>query len=173
MAKIAFNKLGLAKVFPVETFVWNEQTIEVKQFLPMEEKLDLISNIINDSVDENNYYNPCRIDVYKKVLILESYTNISFTEKQKENVCKLYDMTYNNGLYEEVCKLIDEKDLRWIDQAVDETVKSIYAYKNSFLGVLDVIKTDYSNMELDAMKIQEMFGEENLELLKNVMNKLG
>ena len=56
-------------------------SFEVKRFLPVEEKLDLISKIINYSVDENNYYNPCRIDIFKKILIVEAYTNISITDK--------------------------------------------------------------------------------------------
>ena len=30
---------------------WNEQKIEVKQYLPIEDKLDLVTKIINDSID--------------------------------------------------------------------------------------------------------------------------
>ena len=174
MAKVNFNKLNLPKTFPVEILNWNDQVIEVKTFLPAEEKMDLISNIINNAVDENNYYNPCRIDVFKKILILEVYTNISITDKQKESIGKLYDMIYNSGLFDKVCELINQKDLEWINQAVEETVKSIYSYKNSVLGILETMKTDYSNLELDASKIQEMIGnKENLSLLKDILENLG
>ena len=42
MAKVAFSKLGLKINNDVKTVVFNEQTIEVKQYLPIEEKLNLI-----------------------------------------------------------------------------------------------------------------------------------
>ena len=59
MAKVSFNKLGLTKEIPGMTFEWNNQTIEVKQYLSLDAKLELIQNIINATVDEHNYYNPC------------------------------------------------------------------------------------------------------------------
>ena len=174
MAKVSFNKLNLQKTYPVETINWNDQNIEVKTFLPMEDKLDLISKIINYSVDDNNYYNPCRIDIFKKILIIEAYTNISITDKQKESVGKLYDMIYNNGLFDSICEKINKKDLEWIHQSVQETVQSIYAYKNSVMGILDAIKNNYSNLEFDAKKIQELLGDENnLDFLRDVLDRLG
>ena len=43
MAKVPFTKLGLTKDTSVASFEWNGQTIEVKQYLPIQEKLDLIA----------------------------------------------------------------------------------------------------------------------------------
>ena len=56
MAKVSFTKLGLKKNEDVEIVEWNEQKIEVKQYLPIEDKLDLVTKIINDSIDTNNFY---------------------------------------------------------------------------------------------------------------------
>ena len=64
MAKVAFSKLGLKKTEEVEVIEWNEQKIEVKQYLPIEDKLDMIANIINQSADYNGYYNPARIYIF-------------------------------------------------------------------------------------------------------------
>jgi hypothetical protein len=47
MAKVAFNKLGLTKNTSVASFDWNGQTIEVKQYLPAQEKLNLIADVLN------------------------------------------------------------------------------------------------------------------------------
>ena len=44
--------------------------------------------------------------------IIDNYTNISFTEKQKEDVPKLYDAIYSSGLKDAVMKAIPEAE--WI-----------------------------------------------------------
>ena len=173
MAKVSFNKLGLKLNNDVKEFQFNGCVIEVKKFLPIEEKLNLITKIINCSVDDNNYYNPCRIDIFKTIFIFEAYTNITITEKQKENIYKLYDLICNSGLYQEIYSSINENEVKWINQAVEETVQSIYSYKNSVLGILHTIKEDYSNLELDASKIAEIINDPTqLTLLKDIVEKL-
>ena len=47
MAKVAFSKLGLKVNQDIKTIEFNGQNIEVKQYLPIQDKLRLISNIIN------------------------------------------------------------------------------------------------------------------------------
>ena len=42
MAKVPFTKLGLTKNTNVGSFEWNDQTIEVKGYLPIQEKMQLI-----------------------------------------------------------------------------------------------------------------------------------
>ena len=70
MAKISMTKLGLTKNNQVKEVSFNNQTIEVKQYLPVEEKLNMITDIINSSVDENSFYNPGRLHIYQVVNII-------------------------------------------------------------------------------------------------------
>ena len=65
MAKIAFSKLGLSVNKDVEEISWNGQIIEVKQYLPSNEKLEVCSKIINESVDDQNFYNPGRVAIFQ------------------------------------------------------------------------------------------------------------
>ena len=55
---------------------FNDQQIEVAQYLSIEKKLDLISDIINSSLDDNTYYNPCRIEIFMLTKIIEAYTGL-------------------------------------------------------------------------------------------------
>jgi hypothetical protein len=42
------------------------------------------------------------------------------------------------------------------------------------LGILETIKTDYSDLNLDATEIQSKLADpENMELLKNILSRLG
>jgi hypothetical protein len=82
MAKIAFTKLGLKVKDEVKTIECGEQIIEVKQYLPLDEKLNLIGDVINKSWDPNaNFYNPCQYEVLTTFYIVKKCTNIVFTEK--------------------------------------------------------------------------------------------
>ena len=98
MAKVSFTKLGLTKPQIFAELCINEQVIEVKGYLPVNEKLELISEIVSGAADENNFYNAPKGHVYFILGIVKYYTNITFTEKQLENPQKLYDLIVGNEL---------------------------------------------------------------------------
>lgn len=174
MAKIGFTKLGLKSNNEIQYIEFNEQIIEVKQYLPVEEKLELITNVLELSHDQNNFSNPVKVSVYTTLEIIEKYTNVNFTEKQKENPTKLYDLLVGNGFSAAVIKAIPELEYEEILTGIKRTIKSVYKYKNSILGILEAISQDYSNLNLDALQIQESLGDpENLQFLGEVMAKLG
>ena len=125
MAKVLFSKLGLTKNTDVVKVAWNDQQIEVKQYLPMSEKLDLISKIINLSVDDHGFYNPCRIHLFTVTEIIMAYAGITVTEKQKEDVCKLYDLFVGTGFAKVVMDAIPEEDTIWDVKCLEEINKAI------------------------------------------------
>ena len=175
MAKVSFTKLGLSKNQDIKTIIWNEQSIEVKQYLSINDKLNLISNVINYAHDGNkNFSNPIQVRVYTGLEVLYAYTNINFTEKQKEDTAKLYDLVKGSGLLDTVIENIPEKEYNNVINGIEDSIDAIYSYQNSILGILDTLKTDYSNLDFDASTIQEKLADpKNMELLKGIMAKLG
>ena len=174
MAKVAFSKLALKKQDKVNTIKIGNFDIEVKQYLPVNDKLDLIARVLNGAHDENNFPNPVKIEVIGALEIMMAYTNLSFTEKQKEDVAKLYDLLETNGVIDQVVSAIPEEEYNFIIDGIDDTIEAVYTYQNSVLGILDSVGQDYSNLELDAINIQQKLANtENLGLLKDVLTKLG
>ena len=174
MAKIAMTKLGLSKNNDIETVEFNGQKVEIKRYLPIEDKLKLVSDIINSSLDKNNFYNPGRIEIYQTLNIVINYTNINFTDKQKEDVYKLYDLLVGSGLADLVINAIPKSEISFIHDCTMETIRSIYAYNNSIMGILDNISSDYNTMNLDIDQLWKKMGDQNnLALLRNVMSNLG
>lgn len=174
MAKVSFTKLGLKKNEEVGILHINEQDIEVKQYLPINEKLELISSVINSAADENNFSNPVKENVFLTLEILYHYTNINFTDKQKEDPVKLYDLVVSSGLVNKVTDLIPEEELDEVINGLAQSVKAIYTYRNSALGILESISQDYSALNLDATEIQQKLADpDNMALLKQVLTKLG
>lgn len=175
MAKISFTKLGLTKNQETKTLIWNDQSIEIKQYLPISEVLTIVENVVNKSHNgSNNFSNPIQVEVYTTLEILFNYTNINFTDKQKEDVLKLYDLVIGSGLYKNVIDNIPKEEISHLTNTINSTIDAVYKYQNSILGILDTVKSDYGNLNLEATEIQEKLADpNNLSLLRDVVNKLG
>lgn len=177
MAKVGLTKLGLSIDKSIKEINWNDQIIEIKQYLPINDKLDLCSEIIKLSVDDSeNFYNYGKITIYTTIKIIEAYTNINFTEKQKEDRLGLYDLLVGSQLWAEVrSQMVQHSgDLFEIESTVKAVIDEVYKYKNSALGILQAVSEDYENLNFDAEAIQKKLGDkENVEFLKTVVDKLG
>lgn len=178
MAKVPFSKLqakvnnDVVKMTHLNT-AGEEIVYEVRKYLPLNEKLDLISRIVNQSIDNNGFYNPMRVKFNMVVETVFAYTNLSFTEKMKEDQFKLYDIFMSSGLFNDIVKIIDSE---WneIQEDTWSTIDNIYHYNNSVMGILDTVKADYDNLNFDASEIQQKLADpENMQLLKGVLAKLG
>ena len=174
MAKIGITKLALKRKNEVKTITINNNQIEIKQYLPVNEKLDLIARVINGAHDQNNFPNPIKIEVIGTLEMIMAYTNISFTEKQKEDIPKLYDLLEENGVIKDIISQIPEDEYNFIIDGINKTVDAVYTYNNSVLGILEAVSKDYSNLDFDATQIQKKMADpENLKLVKDVLTKLG
>ena len=179
MAKVPFSKLQVS-VNTKDTVLsycnksGEEIKYEVKSYLPFGEKLDLVSRIINHSIDNNSYYNPMRVKLFMSLEVVYAYTNLSFTEKMKDDPFKLYDILVSTGIFTDIINAIDDNDWEEIQESVWSTIDNIYKYRNSVIGILDTLKDDYSSLDFDATAIQAKLADpENMQLLKDVLAKLG
>lgn len=175
MAKIAYTKLNAKINTEVETISVEgcDSFVEVRQYLPVDEKLGLIGRVIELAHDNNNFSNPVKLNVYLELEIIYAYTNIAFTEKQKENITKLYDNLTSSGWVEKILKAIPVNELDILRSGLQDTVKAYYDYRNSVLGILETISADYSNLNFDIEKLSHnLVDGENIELIKNILDKL-
>lgn len=175
MAQINYTKLGLKPILDkVKIIEWNEEAhIEVKQYLPLSKKLEVLTTIIQNSGDGNGFYNSARIDFNITLELIFAYTNIKFTDKQKEDLEKLYDAFYSTGLAEDILYEIPDEEKAWFNKHVYKSIDKIYEYRNSVYGILDALKTDYNDLNLDVDKLREtLANDENVGFLKEVVDKL-
>lgn len=175
MAKVPFSKLKCKIDDSVkEVKLTDDITIEVKQYLPIEEKLGLISAAIMAAhMADENYQNPVKIKVFSELEIVFVYTNLNFTDKQKEDLPKLYDMLYSSGILEKIISAIPETEYNIIKNGIELSSEAIYKYQNSIMGLMENLKEDYQNVNFDMKNIQEIMESTDLSMLKEVINKLG
>lgn len=173
MPKVPFSKLNLKKIDKVQVVTINGLEIEVKQYLPVAEKLELIANVLNNSADDNNFANPVKTYVLSHLEIIYAYTNLSFTDKQKEDPAKLYDILETNGIIDSIILAMPPSEYDNLIEDITSTIDAYYKYKNSALGILEAATTDYKNLDLEASNIQKKIADpDNLTLLKDVITKL-
>lgn len=174
MAKVSFNKLNLKNNNEIVPINIGNVTIGVKQYLPVEEKFKLIASVLSDSYDvENNFANPLKQEVCFYIALIDYYTDINFTDKQREDIQDLYDKLVGNNVMHAIINAIPPVEFNRLIGALNTTCEAFYKYRTSALGILDVIKTDYDDLDLNAQKIKDKFSDpETAATIKELMSKL-
>lgn len=175
MAKLSFTKLNKIKSLPVAEIVIDDQKIIVEQYLPLEEKVNLITSVIEQSGNgEEGFFNIVKLEAYYIIEMIRAYTNISFTEKQLEDITKLYDAIKLNDIWSVVSEAIPESERKYIWDSILALAREITTYNNSVLGVLKAISNDRDNLNFDVKEIiNEIKDPEALTLLKSMLDKTG
>jgi len=63
--------------------------------------MELIAAVLNQCQDDNNFINEAKIALFMNLEMVFRYSNISFTEKQKEDPAKLYDLLAGSGFFDD------------------------------------------------------------------------
>ena len=58
------DKISYQDKIENKEITYDGQTFNVRSWIPMEDKLALIGNIINASIDDNTFYNPARLHIF-------------------------------------------------------------------------------------------------------------
>ena len=86
---------------------------------------------------------------------------------------KLYDILESNHIFDQVIEAIPKSEYKQIIEGVQDCSDAIYTYKNSLMGILEMVGQDYSQLNFDAEAIREKMADpENLAVLKDVMAKM-
>ena len=163
---ISYANMKLKPVTTTHKFEWNGNEIEVLDYLPIEDKYDLIMITLQKSL-EDGYYNPIRIDEFFHLHLIYMYTNINFTEKQKEDEHKLYDSLKSNGLIDAFIEQMNEFDYSELFNMLDDTKRELTEYKRSTNGLIQSLINDLPKQAEAMQKIVDNFDAEKYQ---NVIN---
>lgn len=166
MAKVSFTNLKLKVNTEVNTFQFgeNKTKIEVLKYLPIEDKNDLI-HIALQNAEEDGIYNDILLEMYFNLYIIYFYTNINFTDKQKEDPAKLYDQMQSNGLITSVIEAMDNDEYANLLTSLEVIRDANLTYKNTAGAVLQSIIQDLPrNMDAAAQIINNLNPEQFKEV---------
>lgn len=174
MAKLAFSKLNKIKSIPDKIIPTENGDLIVKQYLPLENKIDLIETVLDFSGSDEGFFNVVKLEAYFRIEMIKAYTNIAFTEKQLEDTQKLYDMIAVNGIWTIVESNIPEEEKDYIWDAIIEMADAIVEYNRSIGGMLKSLSYDYSALDDEAVNIQKKLKTPEMEaVLKHFLPEAG
>ena len=166
--KVSFASLGLKIDDAVkEVEIQENVKVNVKQYLSVSDKNDLIY-ITLQKAEENGIYNDFLLDVFFHLNLIYSYTNLSFTDKQRENEFKIYDMLNYNGIIDKVVAAIPEDEYKELWDAIDNIKKDTLTYKNTAGAVLQSVINDLPRNAAAAKEIVESWSPEKFAQIKSL-----
>lgn len=154
--KVSYANMKLKVNTSVKTFDFCGQKVEVLQYLPAQDKYDLLMITLQKSL-ENGVYNEFKLNLYFDLNLVYMYTNISFTEKQREDEFKLYDNLKSNGFFELFFQSLNEDEYNELFAQLN-AIKETNTYNRTSIGaVITKLIDDLPSNAEAAAKIVDGF----------------
>lgn len=155
--KVSYANMKLKTDKSVKTFDFEGNKIEILNYLPIENKYDLIMITLQKSEEDRIIYNPLKLDIYFHLHLIYMYSNLSFTDKQKEDELKLYDCLKSSGLMDLCIEAIEEDEYSYLFEMIQNTVDNYMTYRNTAAAVLQSIIQDLPKNAQAAADIVNSF----------------
>lgn len=169
MAKITFASMKLKTNVDIKEIQIGEHIVEVKQYLPIEDKNDLVQ-IALQKAEENGIYNEILLDMYFNLNLIYLYTNITFTDKQREDEAKLYDILESNGIIDKVAAALPENEYTELIGYMNQMKETILRYRNTAGAVLQSIIQDLPKNAAAAKELVDQFDPSKYQAVVDFAN---
>lgn len=133
--KVSYANMKLKTNTSINTFDFCGQKIEVLKYLPAQDKYDLLMVTFQKSL-EGNIYNEFKLNLYFELNLVYMYTNISFTDKQREDEFKLYDTLKSNGFFELFYSAMEETEYNDLFKQITDMKQTLEKGRGSVAGVI-------------------------------------
>ena len=154
--KVSYANMKLKTNTTVNTFQFCGQKIEVLNYLPAADKYDLLMITLQKSL-EGNIYNEFKLNLFFELNLVYMYTNISFTEKQREDEFKLYDTLKSNGFFELFYETMNEDEYNDLFEQITALKTTMEKSRGSVAGIIANLIEDLPANAEAAAKILESF----------------
>lgn len=163
-----YSDLGL-KVNSTEKQVklGNGVTINVKQYLPISDKMSLINIALENSICGDGYYDPVLLEMLFNVYVVFSYTDLEFTDEEKGEIGQIYDEMLSNGYIDKILNAIPENEYNELLGYLEEKRAAAERYKGS---LADAIQNLMTNLPKNAEAAQKIIDEFDENKYANVIN---
>ena len=110
--------------------------------------------------------------MYFHLNLVYLYTNLNFTDKQREDEEKIYDTLKSSGLLEEILKNIEPQEYNDLYSYLQENLAILQDYNKSFMSILSTFINDLPEQVDAAMKIVDEFDPEKFSAVTDFAKAL-
>ena len=148
------------------TVLITDTDIEVNQYISIEDKNSIITMALQNS-EEDTIYNECKLKMYFELYIAYMYSNIEFTEDDKNDPVKTYDTLVSNGVIQDIIAALPQVEYIELCNMLAITKENKMKYKNSIAATINHFITDLpANAEIAKNIIKEFNPEDFQEVIK-------
>lgn len=171
---IDYNDLGIETKVEEKTIkVYGDKELTVRNYLPMAEKIALISYVVDHALDESTgRFSPVRVGLFFDLAVAHFYGGINFPDEVK--ALDAYDALETNFVLNAIISAIPQDEYVSMRELVIETTNDIADYNSSFAGVMQIASQDADGL---GNQIEELLGKvknrEGMELLSEIKNVVG
>lgn len=162
MGKISYANMKLKVNNEIKTFDFNGNKIEVLSYLPIEDKFDLVMITLQQSL-VNEIYNSVKLEMHFNLNLVYMYTNISFTDKQKEDEEKIYNVLKTNGFFDKLLEVIPDDEYSELLGYIEEQIEKDMKYNLSTASIIRNIVNDLPAQAQAAMDIVNNFDQNKFQ----------
>ena len=166
-----FQDLNLQNNNEISTFTFRDisgvnHEVQVKHAIPITEVHDLIQVALQKS-KEDDIFNEVYLDVFFHLNIVYEYTNIQFSDEDREDEFKLYDLLEENDIFYKVIETMPEGAYQNLKGLLVAEMNRQLAYKNTAAAVIRSLIQDLPRQAQAAAKIVESFDPEKYQNVKD------
>lgn len=149
-----------------KTVKFGDTEIKVLQYLPISEKYDLMM-ITLQKAKEDKLYNSLLLDMYFHLNLVYLYSDIIFTEEDREDEQALYDTLVESGLLDIIINAIPNNEYETIFNYMNEYIKDDIHLSSSAGGVVSSIINDLPAQAQAMAEIINSFDEDKFQAVKD------
>ena len=164
MAKL--NEFNLKMNNQVNTFTIDNIQVNVKKYLPVSDKIDLIQ-VALQKAEEDDIYNEMKLDVYFHLNIIYLYTDIEIGQEEREDEMELYDILESNNIIDQVVAHMEKGEYVELRDYLERMEADSLSYKNTAAAVLNKIIQDLPKNAAAAAEIVNSFDQEKYQAIED------
>lgn len=149
-------------------------TLDILTYLPQNTKAEFIGFVVNNSIDQTTgCSSPLRLDTWFSIALAKFYGQITFTDKQLEDVGKVYDILQSNNVFNMIANAIPIEEYNYIKNCTEATAADVARYNNSAAGIIAAMRDESGGLsgQLDEMlkRIQDREGINELLSIRDAI----
>ena len=161
-----FSELNLITDQSVTEVTFNKQTFNVYNYLPTRDKANLIEITLQESYEQEGWYNPIKLDWFFYANIVMVYTDIEFDVEDETDLAEFYDKVKTSGLLAEVIKAIPKKEYDELFKMMEDMLAARQKLESSVVNkIIAFLKSAPEEMQ----KLNEIVKDFDKEKYQEVM----
>lgn len=153
---------------------FGDATVELRRRVSYVEILDMIQFVVNFAVTDQPILDGALSRMLKDFAIVKFYTNLDVSIGSEgatvEGIYDEYDVLMAYGVIDDIKCKISERQLRFFNETVDETLANIMRFRNSARGVLDSMATDADRNVNSVQAAMNLLNGENADRIADIIN---